>query len=174
MNNHNMNNMNMNNHILVCDTTNLEQLNNRIFNRIIPSKNLENPLDFRPCETRHTIFPTSIKQNVQPTNMNYNQLAQFNPGSKAPYSGYANFVDQESRIKNIFMTNQKWCGQTSFIPSSKSELYNEKSFKKTNIPELQKHSLLFQQETFSPFNPNDCNIGNQLFNNHTRQQTKDL
>jgi hypothetical protein len=137
---------------------------------------INNQLDFRPLETRHQIFPTTLKQNVDNDviNPNYNQYAQFNPGSKAPYSGYANFVDQESRVKNIFMSNQKWCGQTSYIPSSKSDLYNEPHFSQNINPELNKHSLLFKKEIFSPFNPNECNIGGSLFNNHTRQQFKDF
>ena len=37
-----------------------------------------------------------------------------------------------------------------------------------------KNNLLFQKQNFSPFNPNRCNLGYKLFNNHTRIQTKDL
>ena len=34
--------------------------------------------------------------------------------------------------------------------------------------------LLQKQELFAPFNPNKCHLGNRLFDNHTRQQTKDV
>ena len=34
--------------------------------------------------------------------------------------------------------------------------------------------LAQKQETFMGFNPNKCRIGIELFNNHTRQQTKDV
>ena len=37
-----------------------------------------------------------------------------------------------------------------------------------------KNNLLFQQTNFSAFNPNRCNLGYKLFNNHTRVQTLDL
>ena len=29
-------------------------------------------------------------------------------------------------------------------------------------------------DKFKPFNPNNCNLGRNMFNNHTRQQTKNL
>ena len=34
--------------------------------------------------------------------------------------------------------------------------------------------LLFKDEKFDDFNPNKCNLGYKLFNNHTRIQLRDL
>ena len=36
------------------------------------------------------------------------------------------------------------------------------------------NNLLFKQEQFNAFNPNECNLGYKLFNNHTRVQTKNI
>ena len=36
------------------------------------------------------------------------------------------------------------------------------------------NNLLFQENAFSPFNPNKCNLGYKVFNNHIRQQTKNI
>ena len=34
------------------------------------------------------------------------------------------------------------------------------------------NELLFKEENFNSFNPNKCNLGHKIFNNHIRQQTK--
>jgi hypothetical protein len=36
----------------------------------------------------------------------------------------------------------------------------------------QTHPLLFNKPEFAPFNPNTLNVGNNLFNNHTRYDIK--
>jgi len=64
-------------------------------------------------------------------------------------------------------------GQQEYVPSSKSGLYKTQDYSNTNKQEIPfKH--LNKKEYFNPFNPNKCNLANNLFQNHTRQQTKDL
>jgi hypothetical protein len=160
-----------------CNEYRVEELNSRIFSRNLPSEVLQMSFDPRPEKTRQVLFPTInchhstnnepiLKQPI------YNIHQEFNPGSKAPFSGYASQIDTESNLKDIFMTKQKWCSQSEYIPSSKSDLY------KTNIPRTGKlpknHELLFKQEQFNKFNPNPCNLGRNIFNNSTRDQIKDL
>ena len=40
--------------------------------------------------------------------------------------------------------------------------------------EVMSHNLLFREQSFNPFNPNNCNLGHKLFNNHIRQQIKNV
>ena len=56
------------------------------------------------------------------------------------------------------------------IPGSASDLYVNRHF----IPDDNLTYLTQQQENFMSFNPNQCNIAKELFNNHTRQQTKNI
>jgi hypothetical protein len=170
-----------------CNQRRLQELNERIYDRNIPSQTLQSNFDPRPVKTRQVLFPAldcypHIKNEepikIEPT---YNQHYQFNPGQSAPYSGYATFVDQENRLKNIYMTNQKWCGQTNFVPSSNSDLYVNRNIapitneEQSQInEELGYHSLLFEEPDLGYFNPNPCNLGTELFYNHTRQQILNL
>ena len=36
------------------------------------------------------------------------------------------------------------------------------------------NQLLFNEEQFNAFNPNQCNLGHKIFYNHIRQQTKNV
>lgn len=158
-----------------CNQYRVDELNDRIYDRNLPSQPLQMTFDPRPVRTRQVLFPvvdcympsaTPIK--VEPT---YNTMSQFNPGTSAPFSGYASSIDQDSRVKDMFMSRQKWTAQTKFVPSSKSDLYVEPSFQPT---QQQTHTLLFKQEHFAPFNPNRCGMGDGVLYNHTRQQVKNL
>ena len=66
------------------------------------------------------------------------------------------------------------CSQSVYVPSSQSDLYQYSFQPKNNVQ--QQHSLLFEQNSFSDFNPNpDTNIvGSGVFNNSTRTQLKEL
>lgn len=160
-----------------CNEYRVEELNSRIFERNIPSSSLQMTFSPRPEKTRQVLFPTlnchhsAIEQPIfiQPT---FNPETTFNPGTSAPYSGFASQIDTESQLKDIFMPSQKWCAQTEYVPNSNSDLYKSRIKKTKNIPS--KHSLLFKTPQFNSFNPNPCGLGKQLLYNHTRQQVKDL
>ena len=171
---------NQNNGIIYQNQELLDEIDNRIMERNIPTTTLQSVFDPRPANTRRVIFPaldchkpsnTPII-NKQP----YNNRNTFNPGSKSPFSGYATFIDQETKLKNLFSPIQKEAAQNTFIPSSNSDLYNfnhlpQINYQQTNIN--QPHTLLFQDyNQFKPFNPNSKNIGLDSFNNHTRQQRR--
>lgn len=160
----------------------VQELNNRIYNRNIPSHNLQSQFDPRPVRTRQILFPTidchldnfmKVGNNIEQIQIqeNYSQQTIFNPGTKAPYSGYATSIDNESRLHGSFMPNQKNTPQSEYIPSSQSDMYNVEV---TQRPNIQTHPMLFRQEVFNHFNPNCGNMGRDFFNNHTRQQVKNL
>ena len=74
---------------------------------------------------------------------------------------------------------QKWAPQNSYIPGSESDMYQVNKNVGMTTPEqtartLGPHQLLFKREQFDHFNPNKCGLGGDRFNNHTRQQTKNL
>ena len=149
-------------------------INDRKFVRNIPSKSMANHYIGGPVPTRYINMPIidcrKESNEKKATYARYNQHAFFNPGSKAPYEGYADNVDNESKLFNQIHPLQN-CPQNTFIPDSKSELYNQHNY--SNNMKIQfKH--INKKEHFKPFNPNSCNLGTQFFNNHTRQQTKDL
>ena len=160
-----------------CHQERVNEINDRISDRNIPSAPLQMNFDPRSVTTRRSVFPALDCHSPAVTpvviHKQYDIKSQFNPGTSAPYSGYATRIDEESRVQNMFMPLQKWTAQTKFIPSSKSDLYNEPIIK-TSKPVVQTHDMLFKEENFAPFNPNPCNMGHELLYNHTRQQIKNL
>jgi hypothetical protein len=100
----------------------------------------------------------------------YSQEQIFNPGTAAPWSGYASNVNVESDLRNQIFALQK-CSQAVYVPSSSSDLY-QFGFKTTK-QEVQPFPNLFANEQFNQFNPNPENVGHDVFYNSTRQQLKD-
>jgi hypothetical protein len=163
--------------VLYCNHERLNELNNRIYDRNLPSESLQMSFDPRSVDTRRTVFPAldcRAKSSVPIIKKNtFNTMTQFNPGTSAPFSGFATKIDEESRVRNIFMARQKWNALGEFIPSSHSDLYKTPKVPNTN-PVVQTHPMLFEEENFAPFNPNKCNMGFEILHNHTRQQTKNV
>lgn len=162
----------------VCNIERNLELDNRIYQRNIPSAPLQPSFSMRPVPTKYELMgifdrraPTSVP--IQPV-PSYNVSAVFNPGtSQAPWAGFANNVNTESLLRNQFFAIQN-CEQSQYIPSSTSDLYHLDSvpMSSNNLPNKFRH--LQREEKFEPFNPNPCNLGSGLFMNHTRQQLKDL
>lgn len=150
----------------------------RTYERNIPSQTLQPYLDARPVMTKYSILPIVDPRKPVKTPLiqqaTYSPEKVFNPGNDfGPWSGYASNVNDESELRNQVFALQS-CVQADYIPSSKSSLY-ESSWKNSNQPS-QPFPALFQKEQFNNVNPNpNANkIGFALFNNATRQQTKDL
>ena len=153
-------------------------MNERLYNRVIPSQALQPYLDSRPVLTKYSIMPI-----VDPRVQNQTPLSQratytpetiFSPGNDfGPWSGYASNINHESELRNQIYALQS-CSQSDYVPSSKSSLYNVNWKNKTVDP--QPFPNLFVENAFCPFNPNPKpdTIGYALFNNATRQQLKDL
>ena len=154
-----------------------QETTSRIYDRNIPSQMLQPYLDVRPVMTKYAYFPiveprksNSVPLTVQPT---FNPHKIFNPGNTtSPWSGFASNVNVESELRNQIYALQK-CSQSVYVPSSKSDLYN---YGFTPNPTPQSHSLLFQNESFSQFNPNPDSktVGTGMFFNSTRVQVRDM
>jgi len=154
-----------------------QETNGRIYDRNIPSQMLQPYVDVRPVMTKYSYFPiVDPRKEVQvplvqaPT---FNVHNVFNPGNtQSPWSGFASNINKESELRNQIYALQK-CSQATFVPSSNSDLYN---YKFQTMTKPSPHELLFQNESFSSFNPNpDKNIvGSGIFYNNTRCQVRDL
>jgi hypothetical protein len=154
-----------------------QQTNTRIYDRNIPSQMLQPYLDVRPVMTKYSYLPIveprkpiNVPLTVQPT---FSPHTVFNPGNtESPWSGFASKINLESELRNQIYALQK-CSQAVYVPSSNSDLYN---YSFTPNASSQSHSLLFQNQSFSQFNPNpDAKIvGTDMFFNSTRVQVRDM
>ena len=171
----------------------LQQLNDRIYQRNLPSQGLQSRFSPRSTTTRQCRFPMVDTHQPSTTQIkkipNYSIEDQFNPGTQAPWSGYATGIDNESRLRNQFFANQA-AAQSKYIPSSSSDLYNydiqqqiikahsqpfpliEKPASDITTP--QPYPRLFETLQFSPFDANEYGLGSNTFENHTRQQVRNL
>lgn len=165
------------NGVYICNNNRVDEINDRINNRNIPSSSLEPQYSIRPVGTKYGYMPIldQHKKISVPLDKykSYSTKNTFNPGNvqaKAPWNGFSNNINVESILRNQIFALQK-CEQSEFVPNSNSDLY------KTTIdfkPQKQTHSLLFEQYDFKPFNPNVHNLGKNIYNNHTRFQLKDI
>jgi len=164
------------NGIYQCNLDRSNELNQRIYERNVPSSTLQPQFGIRPVATKYEMLPifdrrmpatVPIKQELP-----YNIEATFNPGSaQAPWSGFAENVNNESRLRNQFFANQT-NGQAAYVPSSTSDMYkvNINSTIKVNQP----FPSLFKDSALAPFNPDENNIAINVFDNCTRQQVKNI
>jgi hypothetical protein len=154
-----------------------EQLNQRIAYRNIPSTQLQAQFDIRPLSSKYAKMPIvdrhvnhSVPIQVLPS---YDIETTFNPGNaQAPWSGFAANINNESRLRNQFYALQNGAGQSCYIPSNNSELYNAPV--QAITLEQQPFPALFNDHIFEAFNPSPKGLGNNFFENFTRQQTKEL
>ena len=164
-----------------CASSIKDNVNNKIYNRNIPSQNLQPYLNVRPVSTKYSLMPIvdpRKSNNVSLQNMpTYNINNTFSPStSNGPWSGYASNINVESILKNQVYALQK-SSQSVYVPNSNSDLYNYKFHTTGNLNNnLETHNLLFSQQQFNDFNPNPSTnvIGINLFNNSTREQLKDI
>lgn len=153
------------------------ETNQRIYDRNIPSQNLQPYISIRPASTKYSYLPiVDPRKNIQvpaqqfPT---FNVAKNFNPGNtQSPYSGFATNINVESELRNQVYALQK-CSQAVYVPSANSDLYSSR-IQPNNI--MNPHELLFQEPSFDTFNPNPAPelCGSNLFYNTTRCQIKDL
>lgn len=153
-------------------------MNKQSYMRNVPSQPLQPYLDSRPILTKYSTMPIVDPRSqintplIQQATYNINQT--FNPGNDtAPWSGYASNVNHESELRNQIFALQE-CSQATYIPSSKSSLYNV-NWKNQGTQVKQPFPDLFKTQQFGATqNDFDTKIGFALFNNPTRQQLKDL
>lgn len=158
-----------------CNMERTEELNKRLNSRNVPSSNLQPQYSLRPVSTKYAIMPildrrapTTVPLNKYPT---YSVPKTFNPGNTVSHwSGFASCVNDESKLRNQFFALQK-SDKGEYIPSTRSDLYNSVI---ESRPVNQPFPGLFREEKFQNFDPNVCNLGNNLFDNCTRVQLRQL
>lgn len=156
-------------------STRTREINDRIYDRNIPSQMLQPYLSVRPVMTKYSIMPIvdprapiNVPMQQQPI---YNPEVVFNPGNNgAPWSGFASNINVESELKGQIFALQS-CSKSVYVPSSSSDLY-QFSFRSdaSRNGEVQPFQELFKQEHFDNFNPNTEKIATDNFYNCTRQQ----
>jgi hypothetical protein len=163
----------------------VEELNERILDRFHPDSlpnqvnSLEPNFSPRSVPTKYSLFPIieRRKQSIVPiqTLPNYSVETQFNPGYRGPVSGYMSNVDKETILRNQNFALQADIAQSTFIPSSQSDLY------KTTIvsrPSTQPYPRLFENYKFDqkphPIVSAYPEIGANLFFNGTRNQLRGI
>ena len=155
-----------------------EELNNRISNRNLPSNTLQAQFDVRPTSTKYAFMPIfdrraipTVSIETQPT---YNIANTFNPGNaQAPWSGFASNINDESRLRNQFFALQRGAGQSCYIPSKSSDMYESKMPYNDQMIQ-QPFPSLFEKPRFEQFNPCPQGNGVNFFDNCTRNQIKEI
>jgi hypothetical protein len=176
----------MNSYCGINNISPLDEINSRILARTLASGNIDVLIEPRPTPTKYTRpLQNSIPApscNSRVLQYNTNTANTFNPGDrKGAWSGFTANVNTESVLRNQVYALQKF-PQSEYAPNSTSDLYNS-TIPTTNastaqglFPNLFDANQVKNQETLpldAQFEPNPINLGNKLFNNHTRQQLKD-
>lgn len=153
-------------------------IGNNIYERVIPSHEMQMNFGFRPIMSKYATMPILDNRIVSEVNINkeaiYNSETVFYPGTSKPhFNGFASNIDNESTLRNQFFALQKG-DKHLYVPNSNSDLYE-------NNLDIKNHNLnldnliLFKKEQFQDFNPNISNkIGYNIFNNSTRVQLKNI
>lgn len=154
----------------------LEDINERISERNLPSSFLQQQFSMRPVSTKYAMMPildTRVKATVPIIHKEpYNIGSTFNPGTSAPFAGFSSRVNDESRLRNQFFALQK-CEQSEYVPSSNSDMYMVRvTGGERKEPQL--FPGLFEEPEMEAFNPNTANIGKNFFENNTRIQLKGI
>jgi len=175
------------NHCNPCTPNNVDEINKRILARIMATGNSDVLLSPRP---QPTLFTRPL-QNIIPSppcltrvlKFNTNTANSFHPCSKfGAWSRYTANINTESELRNQTYALQN-APQSVYVPNSTSDLYNPNTTAEennTNKPtELMKNTSnlpgpsIANEHSYTTFPPIPVNLGNKLFNNHTRQQLKD-
>ena len=175
--------------VFYCNQDRTEELNTRIFERNIPSRQFQTQFSNRPVSTKFEHFqtiskPNSLNNNDKIINKKiFNMKNDFNPGSIAPPQGYLNNIDDESKLNRQFFADQNNY-QSKWIPSSSSSLYNtDKICWQENQPyprlflnyNNENEKLNENNITYTTENKlKDYNVGKELWQNSTRQQLKNI
>ena len=94
--------------VYICNQGRVDELNNRISERNIPSNGLQPQYSIRPTSTKYAYMPIldQYKKATVPleTYTPFSTSAIFNPGNaQAPWSGFSNNINVESQLRNQFL-----------------------------------------------------------------------
>jgi len=168
--------------ILYGQNARVDELNDRILGRFIPSAPLQPNIDFRPVPTKYSHFPVIdrvplSKVPVAPV-VDFSVQKNFLPATdaKAPVSGYFSQINTESALRNQYFAIQRGDIQGVYVPSSTSDLYSVKMAAPSLPVAEQTHPLLFDDAAakapFLNFKRVDPKIGSDKFFNNTRTQLR--
>ena len=157
----------------------LDEINERILSRDQPDQALAPNFDPRPAMTKYSIFPMldARMPATVPIQPKYNYSAKNNfapPLMKVgPINGYFNNIDTEMQLRNQFFALQKGADQSSYIPSTSSDLYKVYV---PSAPSDQPFPGLFATPTFDTSQHRNISaaptVGRDTFNNNTRTQLR--
>ncbi len=159
----------------ICNMNRDAELSERLAARNIPDGNLPPQFSMRPASTKYSIMPIVDPRSpaaltpLKPV-QNFSVDKMFNPGNaQGPWPGFANNVDNESKLRNQFMALQK-SDQAYYIPPTTSDLYSSTSNYVNPSPEQSK--LMFSQEAFQTNMDKRCpfvdDANANFFSNSTR------
>jgi hypothetical protein len=159
----------------------IEELNDRIYERVLTDSPLEPNFDPRPVPTKYVLFPvmnSRTNTSSSPSQwklpyVDYNPQTNFYSGdSTPPFNGYSNKIDLENALRNQYFVLQHGSPQSTYIPDSNSELYKVSVISR---PSQQPYPGLFSQTQWDTTpHPNVSNslIGRDVFFNHTKNQLR--
>lgn len=156
----------------------VEDINDRMYLRNIPSAPLQAQFDARPVSTKYALLPIMDRRPISTVPIAkvplYNQTQIFSPGTgHGPWAGFATKINDESILRNQFYALQRGAYQGDYVPPSNSDMYVHDV--PTNFNHVkQPFPNLFERPHLEPFNPNPntAEIGVNIFDNCTRQQLK--
>lgn len=149
-----------------------DETNDRIYTRNLPHQQLQPYLNVTPTSAgRCNVFPIADLRESNVHNFaQYDITTMFNPGNrKAPWSGFSSKIMDESILRNQIHPLQKSNSATTYVPSSRSDLYV--SPVNSSVGAIPQFPLL--SETYiPPVNVTPKPSDPLLFGNHTRYQLK--
>jgi hypothetical protein len=165
------------NGVFYCNQKRTQELSDRMYSRNLSSAPVKMQYSIRSVPTRYVQMPildchkpVTVPCQQKPI---YNTDTMFMPSNTLPFNGYQANVDVETKLHNTIFPLQA-CPQAKYIPGTNSDMFNSNYLTTATKPVYMTNQLLFNQQKFNPFNPNMCNTGHKLFNNHTRVQIRDL
>ncbi len=141
------------------------ELNLRLQKRNIPDSQLRPLFDFRPTQTKYTLFHSVEDSNKCSEPLfqypDYSPSTNFNPSQKGSTEFYLKSIDEESKLQHRFMALQK-ADQAVYVPELSSCLYEDSMA-------YQKTSYFYDSVDYESRKPkNDTSQSN--FYNHTRNK----
>lgn len=162
------------------------ELDKRIYERnMMTDVKLRPNFDPRSVNTRQIVFPivtTPTNVGKESHKIPINKYLEYNPNkvfssiqSNGPTKSYLDNIMVESSLRNQYFGIQHGAIQSTYIPSSKSDLYVVEIPQSTERREEQPFPLLFEKSTHKTTGSVlDIQIGKDVFNNATKQQLRNL
>lgn len=158
----------------------VDELNDRLKERHFSDMPMKPNYEPRPVPTKYSLFPVidRVKDIKEPKMfyLDHNVEINFTPStSKSHCNGYFKNIDNEHNLRNQQRFLQKHETRSSYIPNPNSELYRVTlpPPRNTSISPESVHPLLFKKDSYES-KKFMYNIDKQRFNNHTRQQMRNL